>query len=46
VPTGRKDLLNHFQRDFLFAGSGAAWLFWGGVLLMVVGIARNLSWRR
>lgn len=45
VPTDRKGLSDHFVHDFLFSGSAAGLLFWGGLLLMIVGIARNLMRR-
>ena len=43
IPTERAELWPMFQRDFLFAGSTAGWLMWGGVALMALGIYRNLS---
>ena len=42
--TETKDLVRYFVHDFLFAGTGATALFWGGVVLMVARVA--LGFRR
>lgn len=45
VSTEPRDLLTHFQRNFLFAGSTPGILFYIGLALMLLGIIRNLSRR-
>lgn len=39
--TAPRDLLNHFTKDFLFAGTVPTGIFWFGALIMLVGIVRN-----
>jgi hypothetical protein len=46
LPADRHAVWEQFLRNFLFAGSAATFLFWGGMALMLAGIARNLFWRR
>ncbi|MCC6971810.1 MAG: hypothetical protein IT434_16480 [Phycisphaerales bacterium] len=43
IPSERAELWPMFQRDYLFAGSVAGWLMWGGVAIMAFGIYRNLT---
>ncbi|NUQ52200.1 MAG: hypothetical protein HUU19_05825 [Phycisphaerales bacterium] len=43
IPSERAELWPMFQRDYLFAGSAAGWLMWGGVAIMAFGIFRNFT---
>jgi hypothetical protein len=41
LSTEPRDLVDHFTANFLFAGSTPGILFWVGIALCIVGIARN-----
>ena len=43
IPSERAELWPLFRRDYLFAGSAAGWLMWGGVAIVAFGIYRNLT---
>lgn len=40
IPSERSELWPMFRDNYLFAGSAAGWLFWGGITLMMLGIFR------
>jgi hypothetical protein len=39
----RKSVWNHFAHDFLFSGGAPGVLFWVGIAVLGLGIARNLG---
>lgn len=41
--TKPRDLLNHFTKDFLFAGTVPTGIFWLGAIIILVGIVRNFA---
>ncbi|MBX3376588.1 MAG: hypothetical protein KF678_06245 [Phycisphaeraceae bacterium] len=45
VSTEPRDLLTHFRRDFLFAGTTPAILFYIGLGILLLGIVRNFARR-